>query len=74
MEEQIQQSSPFTKFIRHSASRFRTSKELFVQIRREILEAQDPTEIICTSVSTDWGPLIVESLDGDGEVERVNAW
>ncbi|RHZ54209.1 hypothetical protein CDV55_101981 [Aspergillus turcosus] len=73
MEKQTQHSIPFTKFIRHSASRFRTSKELFIQIRREILEAQDPTEIVCTSVSPAWGPLIVDSLDEDGEVERSNA-
>ena len=73
MEEQTQHSIPFTKFIHHSARGFQTWQELCKHIRRQVLQAQSSTEIAYTSVSPDWGPVIVDSLDEDGDVERLNA-
>ncbi|KAF7155130.1 hypothetical protein CNMCM5623_006557 [Aspergillus felis] len=73
MEEQTQHSTPFTKFIHHSARGFQTWQELCTQVRREVLQAQSSTEIAYTSVSPEWGPLVVDSLDEDGDVESLNA-
>ncbi|PKX94993.1 uncharacterized protein P174DRAFT_418964 [Aspergillus novofumigatus IBT 16806] len=73
MEELTQHTIPFTKFIHHSARGFKTWQELCTDIRREVLQAQSSTEIACTSVSPDWGPVIVHSLDEDGDIERLNA-
>ncbi|GIC87672.1 uncharacterized protein Aud_004061 [Aspergillus udagawae] len=73
MEEQSQHSTPFTEFIYHPARGFQTWQELCTHIRREVLQAQSSTEIDYISVSPDWGPVIVDSLDEDGDVERLNA-
>ncbi|GIJ92275.1 hypothetical protein Asppvi_011252 [Aspergillus pseudoviridinutans] len=71
MEEQTQHSTPFTEFIHHSARGFQTWQELCTQVRREVLQAPSSTEIAYTSVSPEWGPLIVDSLDEYGEVRRL---
>ncbi|RHZ43300.1 uncharacterized protein CDV56_101571 [Aspergillus thermomutatus] len=73
MEDQIRHSIPLAESIHHSACRFQTWPELCTQIRREVLQAQSSTEIAYTSVCPDWGPLIVDSLDNNEDMESLNA-